>query len=168
MSEKIIVAHDDVRRLLDVIHYEDHPARTESAEFVAVKREFHDKHASCWIGNGYCDGGVEIHHGWVEYSAASEVDWAKVQADHPGFDHVDSKMQMIPLCEKHHRGVGTGIHMVTYPAWQLQKYLNARALALFEAAVSHVKSLGHTNEHVNHTAHKMLLHVASVTNPKEA
>lgn len=160
MPDHIVVAHDDVRKLIDVIHYEDHPNRTESAEFRKVKQEFHHNHAGCWINNGYCEGGIEIHHGIVEYSASTEVDWDKVQQDHPGFDHVDSKLQMIPLCEKHHRGVGTGIHMVTYPAWQLQKYLMPQPLSLFEAAVSHLKEQGHEETHINHAAHKMLLHVA--------
>lgn len=162
MSDRIIPSHDDVRHLLEVIHYEDHPAREESPEFAAIKREFHEAHAGCWINNGYCDGGIEIHHAIVEYSASTEVDWAKVRIDHPGFDHVDQKVQMLPLCEKHHRGVGTGIHAITYPAWQLQKYLNPHALALFEAAVAHLKGRGHEAEHINHAAHKMLLHVAGV------
>ena len=158
-----VIAHDDVRRLIEVIHYEDHPDRVESPEFREVKKEFHDAHAKCWIDNGYCNGEVEIHHGIIEYSASSEVDWEKVKTDHPGFDHVDSKLQMIPLCAKHHREAGTGIHAVTYPAWQLQKYLNPHALALFEAAVTRLKEDGREESHINHAAHKMLLHVASVT-----
>ena len=158
-----VIAHDDVRRLIEVIHYEDHDGRTESTEFREVKKAFHDAHAKCWIDNGYCEGDIEIHHNVIEYSASTEVDWVKVQIDHPGFDHVDSKLQMIPICEKHHRGVGTGIHDVTYPAWQLQKYLNPHALALFEAAVQHLKNEGRDEHHINHAAHKMLLHVASVT-----
>ena len=156
-------AHDDVRRLIDVIHYEDHPARTESAEFRKIKHDLHAAHAKCWIDNGYCAGEIQIHHQWIEWSASTEVDWARVQLDHPGFDHVDSALQMLPLCHKHHMGVGTGIHMVTYPAWQLQRYLTPAALKLFEAAVSQLIADGHDEHHVNHAAHKMLMHVASVT-----
>lgn len=159
MSKHMVPAHDDIRKLVEVIHYEDHESRTESAEFKRVKQHFHETGAKCWIDNGYCEGQIEIHHNVIEYSAATEVDWEKVKAVH-GFDHVDDEKQMLPLCEKHHRGIGTGIHMITYPAWQLQKYIKPDALAKFEAAVEHLIELGHDEHTINHHAKKMLLHVA--------
>lgn len=162
-EKKITPAHDDVRKLIEVIHYEDHDKRTESAEFRKIKHELKAAGCKCYIGNGYCEGNIEIHHSIIEYSASTEVDWQRVQQDH-GFDHVDSKVQMMPICEKHHRGVGTGIHSVTYPAWILQKYLSPEALALFEAAVQHLKDLKHEDQHVNYAAKKMLLHVSKINN----
>lgn len=168
MEKKIVVAHDDIRHLIDIIHYEDHPAREESEEFVKLRREFHESGAKCFINNGYCEGHIEIHHNEIEYSASTEVDWHRIMEE-LGFDHVDSKKQMLPLCHKHHMGVATGIHMVTAPAWKLQKYLKPEALAKFEAAVAHLKAEMHPDhadpkhdDHyaVNRKAQAMLKHLA--------
>jgi hypothetical protein len=141
---KIVVAHDDIRHLIDIIHYDDHPSRTESPEFIAIRKAFHDAGAKCLIDNGYCEGHIEIHHGEIEYSTSTEIDWERVMKD-LGFDHVDDNKQMQPLCHKHHMGVGTGKHMITDPAWKLQKYLKPAQLALFEAAVAHIKAEKHPN-----------------------
>lgn len=134
----VVHAHDDVRRLVEVIHYPDHDERTESDEFRRIKHDLHAAGTRCYIDNGRCDGPTEVHHGIIEYSAANEVVWDAVKRDH-GFDHVDAREQMMPLCRKHHRGVGTGIHEITYPAWILQKYLTAEALDAFEAAVTKLR-----------------------------
>lgn len=166
---KIVVAHDDIRHLVDIIHYEDHPAREESAEFVAIRKHFHDIGAKCFIDNGYCEGHIEIHHNEIEYSASTEVDWEHIKAD-LGFDHVDAEEQMLPLCHKHHMSPGTGIHMITTPAWKLQKYLKSEVLAKFEAAVAHLKEQMHPNHEypahedhhiVNRKASAILKHLAS-------
>jgi hypothetical protein len=158
MSEKKIVpAHDQVETLKEVIHYEDHEARTESAEFRKVKKELHAANTPCFINNGHCQGTLEVHHSIVEYSAASEVDWEKVHADHPDFLDVDCKYQMQVLCEKHHRAPGFGIHKISYPAWILQKYLKPEALEKFEKAVAQMLEKGHEEHHINHHAQKHLL-----------
>jgi hypothetical protein len=135
MVNKIVPAHTDIRRLIEVDHYEAHEKRTESAEFRRIKKELHEAGVGCWIGNGRCEGGLEIHHNIIEYSAITEVDINKVRAEHPDFKDVDCKEQMLVLCEKHHRGKGFGIHDMTYPIWQLQKYMTPEALDHFESAV---------------------------------
>jgi hypothetical protein len=158
MSEKKIVeAHDQFETLQEVIHYEDHDKRTESAEFRAVKKKLHAAGTPCWINNGHCEGHLEVHHSIIEYSANTEVDWDKVHADHPEFKDVDCEYQMMVLCEKHHRGVGTGIHKISQPAWILQKYLKSDALEKFEAAVQEMKAKGHADHHINATAHQILI-----------
>lgn len=134
METKIVPAHNDVRTLVEVAHYEEHGKRTESAEFRRVKRELHEAGVGCWVGQR-CEGGLEVHHNIIEYSAMSEVDINKVRADHPEFKDVDCKEQMMVLCSKHHRGKGFGIHDMTYPIWQLQKYMTPEALDRFESAV---------------------------------
>jgi hypothetical protein len=141
---KIVVGHDEIRHLVDIIHYDDHPQRTESHEFIAIRKAFHDAGAKCVVDNGYCEGHIEIHHEEIEYSASTEVDWKRILQD-LGFDHVDDKKQMTPICHKHHIGTGTGKHMITDPAWRLQKYLLPNPLALFEAAVAHLKEQMHPN-----------------------
>lgn len=176
MSDKITPAHDEIRHLVDIIHYDDHPDRVESAEFRKNKKELHEKIKNgeiepCHINNGYCEGQTEIHHFYVEYSAGTEVDWDSVKKD-VDIDNPDDALNLIPLCHKHHMGVGTGIHMVSYPAWKLQKYLNKKNLALFEAAIKHLIEEKHPNAHdPNHEDHaivnakaKAILHTLSKGN----
>jgi len=132
----IVKAHSHIHELIEVAHYEDHEQRSESAEFRKVKQEFHKNHAKCFIDNGKCEGNVEIHHSIIEYAASSEVDWEKVIKDYPEFVDVDNKAQMMPLCAKHHRGKGFGIHNLTYSIWILQKYMKPEALEQFEKDVN--------------------------------
>lgn len=132
--DKLVPAHDEIRHLLEVDHYEVHAHRTESEEFKKVKKGMHDEGLTCFINNGKCDGQLEIHHGIIEYSAASEVDWNKVNQDYPNFKDVDGRYQMVPLCEKHHRRPGFGVHYLTEPIWRLQKYMNPEALEKWEKA----------------------------------
>ena len=157
-DKKIVPAHDEVRMLCDIIHYDEHVQRTESAEFRHNKEILHEKIKngeipSCHINNGFCEGQVEIHHFNVEYSAGTEVDWNKVKQD-VNIDNPDQMPNLMSLCKKHHMGVGTGIHMIAYPAWILQKYMNDKNLALFEATIKHLKEEKHKKHedktHVDH------------------
>lgn len=127
--------HDEIITLKFVEHYEDHEQRSESAEFRKVKRKLHEEKVPCWIGNGKCEGNLEVHHLFVEWSAATEIDLEKVKKEHPNFTGVDCRENMMVLCEKHHRHKGYGIHTTPYPIWELQKYMNDEALEDFENAV---------------------------------
>lgn len=156
-EKKIVKAHDQEETLHEVIHYEDHDKRTESAEFRKVKAELHAENVPCWINNGRCEGTLEVHHNIIEYSASTEVDWNKVHVDYPEFTDVDSKFQMKVLCRKHHRDPGFGIHKITNPAWVLQRYLTEEALDKFENAVHKMLDEGHEEHHINHRATNHLL-----------
>lgn len=129
------VAHNDVRRLVELAHYEDHDKRTESSAFRHIKAQLHKEHAQCYIGNKYCEGNIEIHHKVIEWSAATEVDFEKVMKDFPTINDPDTMENMMPLCAKHHRGKFHGIHVMTYPIWVLQRYMTEEALDKFEAAI---------------------------------
>jgi hypothetical protein len=37
-------------------------------------------------------------------------------------EFLDGEGNMLILCALHHRGGGTGIHAITYPAWKLQRW----------------------------------------------
>lgn len=156
-EKRIVAAHDQVRKLIEVIHYPDHEPRHESAEFREVKRKLHAQGAKCYIDNGFCEGPIQIHH-IIEWATQNEVDWEKVKKDR-GYDHVDDIKNMMPLCAKHHQWVGFGIHEITYPAWILQKYMTKEALELFEKAVQHMKEQNHEDHHINHASKKMLIHL---------
>lgn len=168
MTGKIVPSHEEVRQLIDVIHYDTHPPRIESALFIHNKDEMHRQIKAgeippCFINNGYCEGQTEIHHYLVEYSAGNEVMWREVNGvlrlvlgKAVDIQTPDEKENLVPICHKHHMGVGTGIHMVTFPAWILQKFLNASNIALFEAAITKLKEERHPNHadftHPDHLA----------------
>lgn len=154
----VVHAHDQYNVLHEVIHYPEHPRRTESEEFIENRKKLHESGAKCFIDNGYCEGQLEIHHNVIEWALSNAVDWDKVKRDH-GFDHVDAMGNLLPLCHRHHQGVGTGIHKISYPAWIAQKYMKKEDLELFEKAVQHLKDQGHEEHHINHLAHKMLLNM---------
>lgn len=152
--KKDVIAHDEIRHLVDLMHYDTHPARVETSEFRHNKEELHRKIEAgeieaCIINNGRCEGQTEIHHFYVEYSEGTAVDWTLVQKD-VHIENPDQMLNLKPLCHKHHMGTGTGIHMISYPAFLVQRYLNQRNLDLFELAVAHLKAERHP-EHEDHT-----------------
>lgn len=131
----MVEEHDEVIHEEYIEHYEAHPARVETSLFRKTKKHMHDNHVSCWVNNGRCDGGIQIHHNEIEYSAANEVDWDKVQADFPNFTDVDQEIQMQGLCEKHHVWKGFGKHHVPEPIFKLQRYMKDEPLDDFERKV---------------------------------
>ncbi|HLO11500.1 MAG TPA: hypothetical protein VK190_04525 [Pseudoneobacillus sp.] len=131
----IVKAHIDVRTLTQVAYYWDHIERSDSPEFRKVKQHFKDIGAKCFINNGKCEGSIEIHHSLIEFAASEGIDWEKVKKDFPNIDHVDDLDQMMPLCRKHHREQGFGIHNMEYGIWILQKYMKPEVLEEFEKAV---------------------------------
>jgi hypothetical protein len=134
-KNKTVEEHDEIINTTYVAHYESHEDREESKLFKKTKKEIHKENIPCFINNGKCEGGIEIHHNIIEWSAQNGVDWEKVQKDHPEFNDIDERYQMMALCEKHHRHKGFGIHTTPYPIWILQKYMNDEALEDFENAV---------------------------------
>jgi len=178
-ARKILPTRDEVRHIIDIIHYAQRPERQESSEFSHNKKELHEKIKAglidaCFINNGHCEGQTEIHHLYVEYSAWTGIDILKVKKV-VDIEDADSLLNLIPLCRKHHMGVGTGIHFVTWSSFQLQKFMNDESIALFEAAVKHLKEEMHPNHEdeshddhakVNKKAEKLLKHLTSVDGKK--
>jgi hypothetical protein len=138
-DKKIIPEHDQIRIMKEVAHYPDHEQRTEDPEFRKTKKELKaDKeHWKCFIDNKHCtyDEPLEVHHNIVEFAAANEVDWDRVKQDFPLVDGISDRDQMRILCRLHHRSPGYGIHEMSYPIWQLQRYMTDEALDKFAAAV---------------------------------
>jgi hypothetical protein len=146
---KILEARDEVRHIVDLIHYATRPARVETPEFSKNKEILHQKIKdglidACFINNGHCEGRTEIHHFYVEYSAWTAILLERVQKVIK-IEAADDMEQLIPICHKHHMGVGTGIHFVTINSWYLQKFMSDESIALFEAAVTHLKEVMHPN-----------------------
>lgn len=134
MEKKMTSEHDEVIHEEYVEHYEAHPARVETSLFRKTKKHMHEHPKGCWVGNGKCDGGIQIHHNEIEYSAESEIDWEKVHKDFPSLNDVDQEEQMLELCEKHHVWRGFGKHHVPEPIYKLQRYMKDEPLVDFERA----------------------------------
>jgi hypothetical protein len=110
------------------ICYPNHAPRTESALFRATKHHLVKVlDTPCWVCG--TKEKREVHHFHIEWADSEGVDWEKMRALHPAFDwstfkeaadFVDSAYNMRVLCEKHHRGVNHGIHMLPYPMWIMQ------------------------------------------------
>lgn len=143
---KLVPEHNQVITEVVVEHYEGHPQREETATFRKTKKHMHANGVKCWVDNGRCDGGIQIHHNVIEYSASSEVDWKKVQADFPSFTDVDQEIQMMGLCEKHHVWKGFGKHFVPSPIFKLQRYMLENPLDDYERAVWEVMFKDHDNK----------------------
>lgn len=122
-----------IHRTLDEnVAYKPHPPRTASPTY--RKTHHHlivELDAPCWVcGIRRSTGGaMETHHCFFEWAAQEGLDLEKVTADWPQITNraalaewVDSESNMLVLCADHHRGKYTGIHMIDYPIWQLQRY----------------------------------------------
>lgn len=133
-QSRILEETDQVREIIDVIHFEARNEREESPLFKKNKRLFKKNKAKCIIDNSECEGHIEIHHSIIQHGAANAVDWDRVEADY-GFRDIDDIKNLVPICKKHHTGKATGIHMMSYPAWILQRYYLPEPLSNFEAAV---------------------------------
>jgi hypothetical protein len=62
------------------------------------------------------------HMIWIFLLWTKGFDWANFDTSHPE-TFVDSVYNQLPLCEMHHRGRYHGIHMVTFPVWMVQGFI---------------------------------------------
>lgn len=119
------------RTLTEDVFYPAHDPRKASAEYTRVHHHLVvELDEPCWIcGIRHSQGGaMETHHDEIEWAAVNGVDLKLVMRDFPQLtdaaklrEWLDSEGNMLVLCAQHHRGSRTGIHMVTYPAWKLQR-----------------------------------------------
>jgi hypothetical protein len=127
-EEKITISVD--------VFVPDHPDRTNTPIFSHSRKVLisGNPNAACEVNNGECEGGLELHHDWVEWCDSDGVDWEKVKAAVPDFNwdgfNPDAPETFIDsvfnakrvLCKKHHTGKDHGIHYLPYPIWQMQKF----------------------------------------------
>lgn len=134
------------RNLVEEVFYPSHDPRAASAEYERVHHHLVvELDEPCWIcgvrnsdvrkmtANQQRLWQLETHHDELEWAAAGGVDLAKITQDFPTImadPHklrawLDGEGNMLVLCATHHRGSRTGIHMVTYPAWKLQRWQGA-------------------------------------------
>lgn len=123
----------NLKRTLDeLVAYPPHPPRKASRVYTRTHKHLvYELDAPCWVcGVRHSTGGaMETHHYRFEWASQFGLDLSKVEADFPDLtdraklaEWVDSEGNMLVLCATHHRAKYEGIHMITYPAWLLQRY----------------------------------------------
>ena len=125
--------HELKRTLNENVFYPEHPPRRASLEFEATrKRLIVDMDTPCWIcGIRRSTGGkMELHHEVVEWALENAVDPAKLGVEFPDVTDeislrtfIDSGLNGMVLCDRHHRHIEEGIHSLTYPIWRAQRYV---------------------------------------------
>jgi len=126
----LVNAHAVSRVLHETVYTPSHPKRGESSpEFKASKKALEEVSATCWVcGKTAQESGspLEGHHLNTEFSLANSVDIDKIRESFPNAksveDWLDSVENLILLCQVCHRSPLRGVHMVTMPAWIVQKY----------------------------------------------
>jgi hypothetical protein len=118
-----------------VIHYPAHLPRASDPYyklFEAVHRATKAT-AKCWIGERVgieaCAGGLELHHGVLEFATVNGVLLSAIQFDHPDLTDDDavkrwaeSTAQLRWICVRHHRG-DAGAHVCAHADWEASQYV---------------------------------------------
>lgn len=140
-----VAAHAVNRRLMETIAYPEHDPRTQSEEYKRVHHHLVvELDEPCWVcgvrqstlndeaQNPHGARQMETHHFDLEWALANAADPAKVLAAFPDMGAadephlrawLDSRDNMLVLCDVHHRHPHYGIHEISHPAWIAQKWL---------------------------------------------
>lgn len=132
------------RDLVEDVFYPPHEKRKASNLYRKTHHKLvYEMNEPCWIcGITHKDWNkiqdkaqrqrwqLETHHDELEWAAANGVDLHKITQDFKEImedrnrlrQWLDSEGNMLVLCATHHRGSRTGIHMISYPAWKLQRW----------------------------------------------
>jgi hypothetical protein len=139
MARKKVEAHQVHRTLDEIIAYPEHDPRRASAEYKKVHNHLvYELDEPCWIcgvRQSLLPNGehMETHHAVLEWALEGAASPELVMADFPAMggaddphlrEWLDSEGNMLVLCQRCHRGARRGIHMITYPAWIAQRYLD--------------------------------------------
>lgn len=133
---KVVAAHDQTVTNRYVVHYPPHPPRKDDPhykDFEAFRRRTKAT-ARCQFAidagdDSECGGGLELHHGHIEFSLQNGVDLARLEHRYPGISDpsqvgawVESAENLMWLCELHHRGHG-GIHHASASDWEAEHFV---------------------------------------------
>ena len=129
-------AHDQKVTRSYTVHYPEHLPRKSDPhyrDFDAYRRRT-KKTAKCSIGEhrndfSECAGSLELHHSHIEFSLQNGVDLKWLEKDYPGVsdpnkvgEWVESALNLLWLCEFHHRGHG-GVHVASSSDFEAEKYV---------------------------------------------
>lgn len=158
--------HVENRTIHDFAIDPDHDERTESSEFREAKLRLHtDGHMKCYVCG--TEDNLQVHHRAGEYMFANVIDLDRLKEfceewdvygygrllRHQPLTTVDDVRNMLVLCQPHHTGVdhkdgggGTGIHMLSFSSWIMQKLAKEGANPIpqkgetFDQALTRVKA----------------------------
>lgn len=137
----IVEAHVQAITNRYMVHYPDHSAREDDPHYV----DFNHLHRrwkkdpdkwQCDIGRhrgdfSECDldKPLELHHHYIEFAVMNAVEMKWLAKDYPGIDTpeevgawVESAVNLLVLCVRHHRGHG-GIHHASAADYEAQRYV---------------------------------------------
>lgn len=131
--------HELKKTLHEDIYVADHAARTTTALFERTRKAMIAAGGRCWICNKphTTDDPLELHHSHLERCFISEADFgldSNMRRDFPNFDweHFDisdpvafvddARINGLLLCKLHHTGA-LGIHSLTFPDFEAQRYM---------------------------------------------
>jgi hypothetical protein len=142
------------RTLDELVAYPPHEPRRASSTYRTTHHHLiYELDAPCWTcGIRRSQGAqLETHHAHFEWASQFGLDLAKVTADWPEITDreslakwVDGEGNMLVLCATHHRAQHEGIHMISYPAWLLQRYQGDGWTFIEQQGQAHVDVTAHT------------------------
>lgn len=142
------------RTLDELVAYPPHEPRKASTVYRRTHKHLvYELDAPCWIcGVRHSQGGaMETHHAHFEWASQFGLDLGKVTADWPDITDreslakwVDSEGNMLVLCATHHRSQHEGVHMISYPAWLLQRYQGEEWTFIEQQGKARVDVTAHT------------------------
>ena len=132
--------HEEKNTFTVDVNIPGHAARVTTALFRKSRLHLLERDGGrCWVCNCTAEESghpLEAHHSGIERSfATAEIDWNIVKKDFPHFawetfdesqpmDFVDDMLgQGMLLCKEHHTHPETGIHVLPWPIFIMQRYL---------------------------------------------
>ena len=119
------------------VAYPEHGPRTSDPHYIDFEhhRNKTKDSATCYVADrlGHsadCAGGLELHHAHIEWSLVNGVSWEALEVDYPGISNpdevgawVESDENLRWLCERHHRGLSGGAHVLAHADWEAESYV---------------------------------------------
>lgn len=141
--EPVVAAHVQAVTNHYLIQYPEHGPRESDphyADFHAWKKRQREqgKWRCAWAvtidDDSDCDLSkpLEAHHGHIEFALLNAVDFARLEKAFPGISDptqvgawIESDANLMLLCVKHHRGMGTGVHHLAAADYEASHYVQS-------------------------------------------
>lgn len=144
--------HELKKTISEDVYVQDHDERVTTALFTRTRKALIAAGGRCWICNKphTHEDPLELHHSHIERCEMGEIDFgpgSQIRRDFPMFDWPnfnpadpvefvdDARINGLLLCKLHHTGP-LGIHMMTFPEWEAQRYLK-EGTPIIEGHVAH-------------------------------
>jgi hypothetical protein len=144
--------HELKKTIVEDFYVKDHAPRVATALFERTRKAMIDAGGRCWICNKphTHEDPLELHHSVLERCELEEIEFgpgSNIRKDRPNYDwsHFDATdpasfvddalVNGLLLCKLHHTGQ-LGIHMLTYPEFEAQRYMK-EGTPIMEGHVAH-------------------------------